>query len=316
MESILKKQIQTLPVATLTKLLNWLWKFMKHSRGIGLCDALRAITAIVKSNAAIIKDIPEHKLSSWMLLFLELLKAPTHLPNTSQKYEICVPNQILLYTMCCLDTFLQAFPVQLEISEKQINDIMHTVIHIIYVTKSSEFGDEYYCQLITSAINICASLSQMFPNLSEKYLGELLGASKAFMLFGLPNISQQQPTKVFVSQQAISEPQISGPNALKGGKMAKTRKVKRSGGKGNRPSIHTAEVTEVTDDVNKELIIPHVFAQDFGTSHSSFYKTSDSDFSESEASRKNQYVQKQTKLRFSALALIGVLGKVYNTNLC
>lgn len=280
---------------------------MKQNRGVHVCDALRAVTAIIKSNAAVVKDIPENKLSDWLQVLLDLLKCSWPQSENSLKYEICVPNQILMYVTCCLDTFLSAAP--LDNSDKQLNDIMAAILDIIYKTLPIDFGEEYYCQLITSALNICGSISQMSPNLCAQYTGEILGASKSFILFGIPDVPKTRPLKVNVSQQAISEPQISGPNTMKGGKMAKTRKVKRNGKGNQKPNIHTAEVTEVTD-VNKALLLPQLFALDFGSTIPSFYKTSDSDFSESESSRANKHLQKQTKLRFAALALIGILGKV------
>lgn len=301
------KQLQSLSVETITKTLDWLLKSIRHHRTIGLCESLRAIQSLCKSNAATLPLVSAEKIKNLLILLIGLIENPNHLASKSSadKYESCMPNDIQLSSVLCLETVLQTAS---DPDITQCTDILRVVLQLLYTNApgsgdASELGT---CLLRTASLNVCRLVCQRQRSLCTANIGELLGAGRAFMMHGLPGASVSTVSKVNVSQQALAEPQMAEPAANKGGKVARQRKSKpnvkpKKPNTPVKPKDPTKSFAETASPLDN-LDFPIAFAI-----------TSDSDFSESENCRQRNDLQRQTKLRLAALSLIGVLGQVVET---
>lgn len=304
---MIHKQLQNLSVETITKTLNWLLKSIRHHRTIGLCESLRAIQSLCKANAAALPLVSAEKVKTLLILLIGLIENPNHLASKSSadKYENCMPYDIQLSSVLCLETVLQTAT---DPDATQCADILRVALQILYanVPGSGDSSETGTCVLRTAALNICRLVGQRQRFLCTAHIGELLGAGRAFMMHGLPGASVPIVNKVNVSQQALAEPQMAEPTANKGGKVARQRKSKpnvkpkkpNTPVKPKDPTKSFAETASPLDNAD----FPIAFAL-----------TSDSDFSESETCWQRQDLQKQMKLRLAALSLIGVLGQVVET---
>ena len=292
-----------LPIEILKPTVEWLLNYVQQSRNVGLCDALRAIQSLIKPIDAI--DLIAPQLSSLQNLLLSLFKNPTYFSNSkSSKYECCLPNEIKLAAVQCLDVLLVK---RIPIPENDVKEIFLVCIDLVYDKNIiEEVMESSYCLLIASALNVCKQIYLFYAiDLCYKNVGSVLGMAKAFMLYGLPDIAKVFPNKVNVSQQAIAEPKMSNSAANKGGKIPKKKKMRISIQSKMKDVKHNGEGGDEGADVSGIFF-------DLSDSGDAFnrFTTSDSDFSESEASRSVNYLQKLAKLRFSALTLIGAVAKV------
>lgn len=96
---------------------------------------------------------------------------------------------------------------------------------ILYTDKIQSFSNSgQKITFITSTLNILHRIASENHEWAEENLGKLLGAAKAYIHYGLPDIIQIRPQKVVISQQSLLEPVVIPIN--KGGKVPKTRKLK------------------------------------------------------------------------------------------
>lgn len=306
---MIHKQLQSLSVETIIKTLDWLLKSIRYHRTIGLCESLRAIQSLCKANSANLPLISADKVKTLLILLIGLIENPNHLASKSSadKYEGCIPNDIQLSSVLCLETVIQTAS---DPDVTQYADILRVVLQLLYaiVPGSGDDCETGTCLLRTAALNICRLVCQRQRSLCTANIGELLGAGRAFMMYGLPGAMVSNVCKINVSQQALAEPQMAETTANKGGKVARQRKSKpnvkpkkpNTPVKPKDPTKYFVEIASPLDNVDCPV---------------GFAITSDSDFSESETCRQQQDLQKQTKLRLAALSLIGVLGQVVETKI-
>lgn len=284
--ALLYKQRQCLPAPSLYRIIDWLLRAIRKHRAIGLCDTLRAVQALIKANTA--TELSGDLKPSLLALLFALIDDPTHLSHRSAaaNYECCDPKDVRIASILCLETLLAVHPMTMD--ESKAKQLLITLLPVLY---SSDMDELMY----TAALNIFRLLIASHRNVCLDNIGDLLGIAKCFMTYGIGMCGSTQPVRVTVSQQAISEPQASEPATSKGGKVAKSRKTK--------PRTPKSVAVKPTLDP----------PTDFSLTTTMSLMTSDSDFSESETSRKRHDGQKKSKLRLAALALIGVLGQVVET---
>lgn len=222
-----------------------------------------------------------------------LLTNPTQLHDKSLNYENCLPSEILLSTVSCLKTLLNS---PIKINESELNEIMKQIHDLIFKNVAGKFSEANYCVLMAAAVNICRQICVRDRQICVKFIGENIGAAKAFMMFGLSDVDHSiQPQKVNVSQQTV-EPVTF--NANKGGKVPKARKPGAMF-KGRKKANKNNNKTSTLDESNF-----HASDNEFNA-----YTTSDSD--STDPSRHKQSVE--IKLRLNALSLIGVIGRLVDT---
>lgn len=284
--ALLHKQRQSLPAPSLHRIIDWLLRAIRKHRAIGLCDTLRAIQALIKANTT--TELSADLKPSLLALLLSLIQDPSHLSyrSAAANYESCDPKDVRLAAILCLETLLTIHPMTLD--ENKAKQVLCTLIPTIY---SSDTVDEL---MYTAALNVCRSIVALHRIVCMDHIGDLLGAARSFMTYGICSAAPK-PVRVNISQQAVAEPQAAEPAINKGGKVAKSRKSKPRAAK---PAVKPALEQNTVD---------------FSGSYTTMMITSDSDFSESETSRQRHDGQKKSKLRLAALALIGVLGQVVET---
>ncbi len=226
-------------------------------------------------------------------ILMILLTNPTKLHDKSLNYENCLPSEILLSTVSCLKTLLNS-PV--KINEAELNEIMRQMHNLIFKNAAEKFSEANYCVLMASALNICRQICVRDRPICSQFIGENIGAAKAFMMFGLSDVDHSvHPQKVNISQQTV-EPVTF--NANKGGKVPKARKpgtMFKGRKKGKKP-IKTSMIEESQFHVSSDNDV-------------NVYTTSDSD--STDPTRHKQSVE--IKLRLNALSLIGAIGRLVDT---
>lgn len=222
-------------------------------------------------------------------ILIILLTNPTKLHDKSLNYENCLPSEILLSTVSCLKTLLNS---PIKIDEPELNEIIKHTHNLIFKNAAGKFSEANHCILMASALNICKQVCLRDRQICLKFIGENMGAAKAFMMFGLSDVDHSfHPQKVNISQQTV-EPVTF--NANKGGKVPKARKpgtMFKGRKKANKTSLMEEQKFPGSDN-------------EFNT-----YTTSDSD--STDPTRHKQSVE--MKLRLNALSLIGAIGRLVDT---
>lgn len=222
-------------------------------------------------------------------ILLNLLK-PAESLNKILSHDYTL-QEIYKSTLTCIESILLHLEQDndFEISAEYLESTGKVLIKFIYNFKQNEIQDNDFMTISTLTINSLKFICQSSTNFTTDHVGELIGISKAFMMYGLTEI-YQPPTKVMSSQQAIMEP-ISEPKCKKNlpsvakKKTTKSKNVKKSDGKnGSRQKNEENPYQQFT-----------------------IYRTSDSDFSDNEHSRELVNRNKQVKLRLSALTLLFVI---------
>lgn len=222
-----------------------------------------------------------------------LLTNPTKLHDKSLNYENCLPSEILLSTVSCLKTLLNA---PIKVNEVDLGEIMKQVHNLIFKNVAAKFSEANYCILMASALNICRQICVRDRQICLKFVGENLGAAKAFMMFGLSDVDQSfHPQRVNVSQQTVEPVAFS---ANKGGKVFKARKPGTMF-KGRKKRNNASKASP-----NEEPAFHASSDNEFNA-----YMTSDSD--STDPTRHKQSVE--MKLRLNALSLVGVIGRLIDT---
>ncbi|KAG4067443.1 hypothetical protein HA402_009680 [Bradysia odoriphaga] len=289
-----KKQKIKLSETDVKVTLEWLLNAIQKNLCVGLCDILRAIEVILKSIESDSPQIADDLVATNRGILMILLTNPAKLQDKSLNYENCLPSEILLSTVSCLKTLLNS---PLKINEPELNAIMTEVHKLIYKNGAGKFSESNYCVLMASALNICRQICVRDRDICLEFIGENIGAAKAFMMFGLSDVDHSvHPQKVNISQQTV-EPVTF--NANKGGKVPKARKpgtMFKGRKKGNK---------------TKNLSVPDE-SKDFKVSDNEFNGyTTTSDSDSADPSRHKQSVE--IKLRLNALSLIGVIGRLVDT---
>jgi len=227
-------------------------------------------------------------------ILLRLLKSTENLQKILvQDYT---PQEVYKSSLGCIESILMHLEAdeEFDVDQAYLDTLGKTLIKFLYNFKQNEIQDGDFMAIVTVTINSLKFITQSSVDFATNNVGELLGISKAFMLYGLNDISFQQPVKVSSSQQAIMEP-ISVTNNKRGtGSNNKNKKQTKSAKKKPENSKQQSDTKRSYGSQNYDNPFP-------------MYRTSDSDFSDNEHSRELVNRNKQSKLRLTALSLILVI---------
>lgn len=186
-----------------------------------------------------------------------------------------------------------------DVSEDDLKIVGSAIINFMFLLRSDIFPENDFISIATACINCLKFIAHIESEFASENVGELLGISKSFVLYSILDITQQPPTKIASSQQAIMDPVAIRQNKRGNGMSTKTRKSRKS----NKKKPETAG--KQPDDSHR----PYGFQENsnnFGFPAFT-YRTSDSDYSDNEHSREFVGRHKQSKLRLSALSLLSIL---------
>lgn len=186
--------------------------------------------------------------------------------------------------------------------EDELKAIGQLLISFVTSFNPDDFPEHDFVSIITSSLNSLKFVAQMDSEFTTERIGELLGITRSFILYSIPDISQQPPSKIASSQQAIMEPLSLRPNNKRGnGAAAKSKRSRRTNKKKPEPSPRQQEDSPRSYGLhdNATSFVPF--------SPFAAYRTSDSDYSDNEHNRELVNRHKLSKLRLSALTLLSVI---------
>lgn len=186
------------------------------------------------------------------------------------------------------------------ISDDDLKAVGKSIMNFVFALRQEEFPEHDFIVIATLCLNSLKCIVQADPEFTVENIGDLLGISKSFMLFSIPDITQQPPARIASSQQAIMDPVSLKPNKRGNGINSKSRKSRKPVKKKSEPA------GKQQDDSHRSYGMQEasMSLQHFSTLA---YRTSDSDFSDTETSRESVSRHKQSKLRLSALSLISLV---------
>lgn len=215
------------------------------------------------------------------------------------------PQELYKSSLSCIEIMLKHL-VESEVDSEESRDddlkaVGKSIMNFVYALKQDELPENDYIVINTSCLNCLKFVAQIdsesFP---LENIGELLGVSKSFILYAIPDIVQQPPTKIASSQQAIME-----PTSIRSNKRGHVATIKSK--KPRKPNKKKTEAVAKQDDSYRSYGL-----QDNAGGFQKFssfltYRTSDSDYSDNEHSHEFVNRHKQSKLRLAALSLISVV---------
>lgn len=183
----------------------------------------------------------------------------------------------------------------IQLSDEELLALGKSLVSFLFTLKPEDFPENDFIAIATTCLNCLKFIAQIDTDFSTEHLGELIGITKAFILYSIPDISSQPPIKIASAQQAMMEPAPVRPNKRGNSMVVKSKRSKKGGKK---------KVEAKTDENQRS----------FGFQDTSFqlpsfaaYRTSDSDYSDNEHNREFINRHKQAKLRLSALSLLLVI---------
>uniref|UniRef100_A0A182K443 HEAT repeat-containing protein 6 n=1 Tax=Anopheles christyi TaxID=43041 RepID=A0A182K443_9DIPT len=322
-KSLVGRQKIVLPEPTAHSLIVWLRKCLERRFYQVACEALGTMQLLF-CRCNDISQLLEFFISNNGIL-VNVLADPDYRrvePKTitSTLVDQCSSSELYLAVLLCLESILMCSePFGAEVFETYLPVVGNAVLDLIFKARSESFTEFAYYSLATASVNclrIVVSLDES-GEWTNSQLGRLIGASKAFIMYGIPDVAKLLPQRVPVSQQGIPEPQHIPIS--KGGKTAKTRKTRthpknrrggsRNSGTGGREKQPTDG--EINRQPYSEASIVLEWSSKCHPPLAGCYHTSDSDFSETEATSPRAQVERHrsAKLRQGALMLIGTLAQ-------
>ncbi|XP_053673050.1 HEAT repeat-containing protein 6 [Anopheles nili] len=235
--------------------------------------------------------------------------------------EHCSTNELYLSSLLCLESILIRSESSCEEVEPYLVLMGNAVLDLLFKVRAESFTELTFYNLATSATN-CLRIIVTLDTTNEwtnVQLGRLIGTAKAFMMYGVPDVGKLLPQRIPVSQQGIPEPEHIPIS--KGGKIAKARKTRthpknrRGTGTTKKTGGRMQEKQTNEGDINRQPYSELSLVLDWSSKGQSFqsgsYHTSDSDYSENEATSSRAQIERHrsAKLRHSALALIGTMAQ-------
>ncbi|KAL7049255.1 hypothetical protein ACKWTF_003643 [Chironomus riparius] len=294
-KQLINKQKVNLPVIVSNKIINWIIQILCFSSKSIICEALDVLTLLFKKNSRAAHSNIDLMISNDGIL-LRLLKSTGNLQKILvQDYT---PQEVYKSSLGCIESILMHLEGddEFDVDHAYLDTLGKTLIKFLYTFKQNEIQDGDFMTLVAMALNSLKYITQSNLDFATYNVGELLGICRTFMLYGLSDISFQQPVKILSSQQAVMEP-ISVNNNKRGTGQNNNRNKKPSKSGKKRPE--NSKQSE-----NKRSYGSQNYQHD---NPFPMYRTSDSDFSDNEHSRELVNRNKQSKLRLTALSLILVL---------
>ncbi|KAG5678450.1 hypothetical protein PVAND_008122 [Polypedilum vanderplanki] len=297
LKQLLNKQKISLPEPLSNKIINWIIKTQSNkSSDIFVCEALDVLALLFKNNHRAALMNLDMMLANDGVLVCHLKMAISNQQQTIIVHDY-TPQEIYRSILSCIESILMHLEEEndFEISYEYIDSIGKILIKFIYNFKQNEIHDNDFISIATLAINSLKFICQTSLDFSTDHLGELLGITKAFMMYGLNDNIFYQPVKVHSSQQPIMD---LANNTSKNKKIIGLTTKSKKNSKLNASKKKSASAKSGSSKQNYE--------QDNFNSFS-IYRTSDSDFSDNEHNRELINRNKQSKLRLTAHTLVLVL---------
>lgn len=160
--------------------------------------------------------------------------------------------------MLCIEAIVATTSVDKPESDENLvplenlDNIGNLILSILYDIDVKNYSDINYYIMITSSINCLKFIAYQNNTWCTLKLGEILGVTKAFLMYGLPDTQITKPQKIVISQQAILDPQsVQQKTELKIMKPRKTRtsqqrqKKKKSENKESAKNSFTSNVDKM-----------------------------------------------------------------------
>ncbi|XP_062552864.1 HEAT repeat-containing protein 6 [Armigeres subalbatus] len=312
-KTLISRQKITVPPNVATVQISWLLKCLDRCFYQVICDVLGTLQILIKHCGEHVTMFAEFLVSSNGVL-VNLLADPDYRKVERERaYDRSSPGEIYVATIMCVEAFLVSSEGNATM-EKYLSGIGDSIVSLTFRIKSDWLPEVSFYSLMISALNSLRLVSIQQEDWLREHLGQLLGVSKAYMMYGIPGINQPTVQKIMVSQQGVPEPQHIPIN--KGGKVPKTRKTrtiaKGKAGKVDGKKGAAGKCGSTWDENSRQPYSEQSFVLDVTTFTSTMhaaYRTSDSDFSESESSRAQIDRHKLSKLRLTALTLVSTVAQ-------
>ncbi|KAK3910632.1 HEAT repeat-containing protein 6 [Frankliniella fusca] len=301
--NLVEKQEVRVEGRTLTVAIQWCIQALKQCPSVASQDVLAALGVLIRGNGAKVQEHSQAILS----ILSPLLNVTNDLNGLSSPWDL------KLAALHCLEA-LSAPPTDCSSSD---TEYLETCFKIFYnqlnLDKHSDQHESNYCKIILSALRGIENVVVQ-SSASGDLIGDVIGITKAFMLFGIPPYQAIKPSRVLPAAVPICDippPVARGPKTIKGVGSRTRPPRKRS-----TPGKKKTETTEDDED------IPHTAPSlPPSTAHPEVpwlygpvgldcsWRTSDSDYSDSEAPA-SRLRSHHARIRQAALQLLLALIKV------
>uniref|UniRef100_A0A182Q6Z2 HEAT repeat-containing protein 6 n=1 Tax=Anopheles farauti TaxID=69004 RepID=A0A182Q6Z2_9DIPT len=325
-KSLVGRQKIILPEAVTHGLIAWLRKCLERRFYQVACEVLGTMQLLLR-RCSDIAQFYEFFISNNGIL-VNVLADPNYRrverrSTTADQLDHCSSSELYLAALQCLESILVASePSGSEPLEPHLELVGNAVLDLAFKARPDAYTELAYYGLATSAVN-CLRIVVALDESGEwttAQLGRLIGVAKAFMMYGIPDVAKLVPQRIPVSQQGIPEPQHIPIS--KGGKTAKSRKTRAraknkrgssrnsgAGGAGERQSGVESDIG-IRQPYSEASIVLE-WSSKCQPAPGGNYQTSDSDYSETEATSSREQLERHrsAKLRHAALVLIGTLAQ-------
>lgn len=232
LRTLVYKQKITLPSKVAVLQVKWLLQCLERCFYEVVCEVLSTLAILLKQCAENIDMFTDTLVSHNGVLINLLIDPDYRRVDRNSVYDSCSPGEIYLAVLLCLETFLNASE-ESRTMEKYFTTIGDSILSLVFRLKNDILPETSFYTLMITAFNCLRLVSLQQEDWLENHIGQLMGISKSYMMYGIPNVNQLTPHKIMVSQQGVPEPQHIPIN--KGGKVPKTRKTRTPvKGKGTR----------------------------------------------------------------------------------
>ncbi|KAK6638419.1 hypothetical protein RUM44_008848 [Polyplax serrata] len=287
--SLISKGWITVEGKTLSLAVSWGMQCLKHSNEV---EVLKYLQALARGNG---KKIEEQ--SSQILLEFERLSNKYSLTPGSE--EICLNYLRFIEAM----TFLSVPKEEEALTSENICQYFRIFRDVLFREKNVDFhNDVIFCKFLITAMRGVGNLIQMSSEIITNHLGDILAVIKGYMLYGLLGYQNYTIQKLFPTSNTIPELLKSSNQFVKKlrGKYDKRSK------KISLTSLNAVDKTDGSEIINDYIGFSENTNQTFDTPLFPF-KTSDSDFSDSEHNQNTKVKFYEGKVRHCALILLGTV---------
>ncbi|XP_026275692.1 HEAT repeat-containing protein 6 [Frankliniella occidentalis] len=301
--NLVEKQEVRVEGRTLTVAIQWCIQALKQCPSVASQDVLAALGVLIRGNGS---KVQEHSQAILAIL--------SPLLNTTLEFSgLSSPWELKLAALHCLEA-LSAPPVDGTPSEAEyLETCLKLFCNQLNMDKHPDQHESNHCKIILPALRGIENVVVQ-SSATGDLVGDVIGTSKAFMLFGLPSYQAIKPSRVLPAAVPICDvppPVARGPKTIKGVGSRTRPPRKRS-----TPAKKKSDLNEDDDDgphmaPSLPPQIPHSdVSWPYGsTGLDCSWRTSDSDYSDSEApgSRLRSH---HARIRQASLQLLLALIKV------
>lgn len=203
------------------------------------------------------------------------------------------PQEWYKSSLSCIEVMLMHLASgEAEAGDEDLGTVGQSIVKFVFNLNHDEFSELDFIAISTSCCNCLKFIAQIDSEFTSDHIGEIIGICKSFMLFALPDFTFQAPSAVASAQQAIMDPVSLRSNKRGNGSTPKSRKSRKPA----RKKSEGAGKQKLDDS-----------HQDGSFQQFPAYRTSDSDYSDTEHNREFISRHKQSKLRLAALSLLSVV---------